>query len=327
MSEVPEPLTPPDCDLRGLPFMPMDTIRVLDSDLFAVSTGDEFKAAFALWCKAWQQIPAGSLPDDDRVLAHLSGAGARWRKVKATALRNWVKCADGRLYHPTVAEKALEALPARQEYKEKRSTEADRKEREREDRKRMFQELRAAGVTPKWDIKTSELRDLHAQHVTPPVTEPVTPVTEQVTAKTGKGKGTESYDVVGGHAPACAREDPPFPADLIELTQAVCRAGGIRHAEPGPIVAHQRIVQGWLTDGFDPLLDIQAGLKVGLARAARDGERISSPRFFDHDIRQTHARRLAGIEETSHVNGSRPGRRPSRADEIDQAATDLGFGQ
>lgn len=103
------PLTPPDCDLRGLPFMPMDVVRILDSDLFALSTGEEFKASLALWCKAWLQVPAASLPDDDRVLAHLSGAGTRWKKIREMALRGWIKCSDGRLYHPVVAEKAAEA--------------------------------------------------------------------------------------------------------------------------------------------------------------------------------------------------------------------------
>jgi uncharacterized protein YdaU (DUF1376 family) len=111
---VTAPMTPSDCDLRGLPFMPMDVVRVLDSDLFALSTGDEFKAALALWCKAWLQIPAASLPDDDRVLAHLSGSGSRWKRIKGMALRGWVKCDDGRLYHPVIAEKAAEAWKHRQ---------------------------------------------------------------------------------------------------------------------------------------------------------------------------------------------------------------------
>jgi hypothetical protein len=108
-SELPAPLVPPDVDLRGLPFMPLDTVRLLDSDLFALSTGDEFKAALALWCKAWQQVPASSLPDDDRVLAHLSGAGTRWKRIKAAAMRAFVLCSDGRWYHPVIAEKALDA--------------------------------------------------------------------------------------------------------------------------------------------------------------------------------------------------------------------------
>ncbi|GBQ90067.1 DUF1376 domain-containing protein [Gluconobacter albidus] len=116
---IPEPMTPNDCDLRGLPFMQLDVVRLIDSDLFALSTGEEFKAAVALWCKSWLQVPAASLPDDDRVLAHLSAAGSRWKKVKSLALRGWIKCADGRLYHPTVAEKALHAWKARTAQRER----------------------------------------------------------------------------------------------------------------------------------------------------------------------------------------------------------------
>lgn len=113
------PLTPADCDLRDFAFMPLDATRLLDSDLFALATGDEFKAAIALWCKSWLQVPAASLPDDDRVLAHLSGAGAKWRKVKEMALRGFVKCEDGRLYHPVVAEKANDAWGKKQSYRDR----------------------------------------------------------------------------------------------------------------------------------------------------------------------------------------------------------------
>lgn len=114
-----EPLTPADCDLRDFAFMPLDATRLLDSDLFALATGDEFKAALALWCKSWLQIPAASLPTDDRVLAHLSGAGAKWRKVKEMALRGFVQCSDGRLYHPVVAEKANDAWAKKQSYRDR----------------------------------------------------------------------------------------------------------------------------------------------------------------------------------------------------------------
>lgn len=114
MTDLPEPMTPPDCDLRGMPYMPVDVVRLFDSDMYALSTGDEFKAAFTLWGRAFLQVPAGSVPDDDRILAHLSGAGPRWPKLKAMALRGWIKCSDGRLYHPVVAEKAATAWAARQ---------------------------------------------------------------------------------------------------------------------------------------------------------------------------------------------------------------------
>lgn len=155
----PEPLTPPDCDLRGLPFMPMDVIRVIDSNLFALSTGDEFKAAFSLWCKSWNQVPAASLPNDDRVLAYLSCA-KNWKKIKNGAMRGWILCSDDRWYHPVVAEKALEALPMRQHFEEKKSSEATRKAREREERKAMFEVLKTNGIVPDWNIPTKKLREI-----------------------------------------------------------------------------------------------------------------------------------------------------------------------
>jgi hypothetical protein len=160
---VTEPLTPPECDLRGMPFMPVDIVRLFDSDLYALSTGDEFKAAFTLWGKAFLQVPAGSLPDDDRILAHLSGAGARWRKLRDMALRGWVRCTDGRLYHPVVAEKARDAWQAR--LAQRARTEA----------------ARAARAAKRQDSDSSN---------TPPVTTPVaTSVTENVTGSKGQGQG------------------------------------------------------------------------------------------------------------------------------------------
>ncbi|WP_198374043.1 DUF1376 domain-containing protein [Neoroseomonas rubea] len=112
-SELPAPPVPADADLRGLPCVLLDVARLFDSDFYALSTGDEFKAGCSLWWKSWHQLPAGSLPDDDRVLAHLSGAGARWPEVKAVALRGWFKASDGRLYHLVVAEKVNEAWAKR----------------------------------------------------------------------------------------------------------------------------------------------------------------------------------------------------------------------
>lgn len=107
---LPAPMTPPDCDLRGLVYMPLDVTRLLDSDLMALSTGDEFKAALCLWLKAWGQVPAASLPDDERLLARFCGVSlGEWRTLAPRALHGWTKCADGRLYHAVVAEKALTA--------------------------------------------------------------------------------------------------------------------------------------------------------------------------------------------------------------------------
>lgn len=103
-----EPLTPPDCNCQGLPFMPLEVNRLLDSDMVALSTGDEFKAALILWAKSWSQVPAASLPDDERILARWTGYSlTEWRLLREMALKNWITCSDGRLYHPVIADLAM----------------------------------------------------------------------------------------------------------------------------------------------------------------------------------------------------------------------------
>jgi hypothetical protein len=165
------PLTPPECDLRGMPFMPVDLVRLFDSDLYALSTGDEFKAAFTLFGKSFLQVPAGSLPSDDRILAHLSGAGARWAKVRDMALRGWIKCDDGRLYHPVVADKALEAWKAR--IAQRARTEAARQ---------------AKAAQRQGGSNVSGSGACHS--VTGSVTDtPTTSVTDNVTGSKGQGQG------------------------------------------------------------------------------------------------------------------------------------------
>ncbi|UXC37335.1 YdaU family protein [Cupriavidus gilardii] len=112
MTDVLAPLTPADCDLRDFVFMPLDVVRLRDSDIALKTTGEEFRSAVMLWCASWHQVPAGSLPNDDRSLASLAGFGravGEWEKVRDGALRGWIECSDGRLYHPVVCEKARES--------------------------------------------------------------------------------------------------------------------------------------------------------------------------------------------------------------------------
>lgn len=108
----PAPPVPAECDLSDFSYMPLDVRRLRDSKIAAAASGEEFRAAVLLWCVAWHQKPAASVPNDDQELAQLAGYGRDmkgWKKVRAGALRGWVLCSDGRWYHPVVAEKALEA--------------------------------------------------------------------------------------------------------------------------------------------------------------------------------------------------------------------------
>jgi hypothetical protein len=101
------PLVPPDLAIPRLPWVPVYADRLWESNFWGVATDAEFRAAFCLWLKSWNQRPPGSLPTDDRLLcrlAELNGNLAKWHKVKRIALRHWVECEDGRLYHPVIAE-------------------------------------------------------------------------------------------------------------------------------------------------------------------------------------------------------------------------------
>lgn len=112
MTDLPLPLTPADCDLRDFGFMPIEPGRLFGSEFHALADDGAWRAGVTLWLKAWHQVPAGSLPNDDTALARLAELGrdrSAWLDVKPSALRGWVECSDGRLYHPVVAEKALEA--------------------------------------------------------------------------------------------------------------------------------------------------------------------------------------------------------------------------
>lgn len=109
---LPAPLTPPDCDLRSFVYMPVDIIRLFSSEFHAKATDAEWRAGFTLWLKSYHQVPAGSVPDDDVILARMAELGRdvdAWKALRTMALHGWVKCSDGRLYHPTVCEKANEA--------------------------------------------------------------------------------------------------------------------------------------------------------------------------------------------------------------------------
>ena len=146
MIALPAPLTPTDCDLRDFAFMPLDVVRLRDSDLAVVAEADEFRCAVLLWCASWHQVPAGSLPDDDKVLAQYAGYGRvvkEWQKVRAGAMRGWVKCSDGRLYHAVVAEKAKEAWLAKLRQRLKTECARIKKHNERHGTKLPFPEFDA----------------------------------------------------------------------------------------------------------------------------------------------------------------------------------------
>ena len=216
MTPLPPPPVPADLDLRDFPFMPLDVLRLRDSNLTTLATGDEFKAAVLLWCAAWHQVPAGSVPNDDRWLTRHSGAGNKWRKVKVEALRGFAEYADGRLYHAVVVEKALSSW-----------------QRKSEQRVRTLKARIKAMENRLAEAKTAEdkahlqamLTDMHRslsqaieRSVTDPSTDTVTgpvtaSVTDRVTETKGQGEGEGDSNLNGANAPR-AVDDLALPAFL-----------------------------------------------------------------------------------------------------------------
>jgi hypothetical protein len=110
--QLPDPLVPADVDLRGYEYMPLDVVRLMRSSSWRKARSQPELGYWMvnLWVSSWHEVPAASLPDDADELADFARCEPKtWAKAKAKVLAGWIKCSDGRLYHPVVAEKALES--------------------------------------------------------------------------------------------------------------------------------------------------------------------------------------------------------------------------
>lgn len=298
MTNHPEPMVAAEVSLRGLPWMRLDTDRLLNSDLFALATGDEFKAAVALWCKSWSQEPAGSLPIDDRILAHLSGTGARWRRLKGMALRGWVECNDGRLYHPVVAEQVALAWAERLEHLDRNQNEQERKARYRKLHKALRDELRKFGIVAPWDEKVERLRkmladaggdpeqvsrDTFGQTCDEPATRPERGEDATRTAKTGRdGTGREVIQVLPDNSSA----DRTLEGSAAALARALVECG----------------FQGASADGTLILDAVAEGVTVGELQAIVR-EKQGKPLVY---VLNTAIGRKRDAKAAGTVNGSAP---------------------
>lgn len=162
------PLVPSEVDLRDFAFTPIFRSRLFGSSFHARVSDAEWRAGVTLWLKSWDQVPAGSLPDDDVDLCRLAELGRdlkAWAKLRPGALHGWFACSDGRLYHKVVAEGVNEAWQRKQEQRDR------------------TQKARAAKLAKKL-----------AQSSDAPVTTSVTDdatvsVTDTVTGSKGQGQG------------------------------------------------------------------------------------------------------------------------------------------
>lgn len=172
-------------DLRGLPYMPLYIERLQKSKAWLLCKREPEIAFYLmnLWMRAWQEVPAGTIENDDDVLADAAMCDTkRWAKVRDKALRGWTEI-GGRLTHPVVSEIAEESWSKREAYKAR--TDAARKARE--EKRRLEREANAGSSDEPPDRgSTPPVAASVTETVTTSVTEAAT---EGVTDSKYKGKG------------------------------------------------------------------------------------------------------------------------------------------
>lgn len=119
-AQHPLPLQPPDVDLRGMDYLPVYIERLRRSRAMALAAADP-AAGFSmrlLWEESWWEVPAGSLENDDLLLAGAARCPMdQWNKRKRVALYGWTLCSDGRLYHKVLCELAWRTWQERLKYR------------------------------------------------------------------------------------------------------------------------------------------------------------------------------------------------------------------
>lgn len=105
--ERPAPLVAPDVDISSLAYMPLFIARLRGSKLWLITRRrpELFRPMFAMWMRAYQERPAGSLEADDDVLADAAELTFEaWIELKTDLMRGWTLCSDNRYYHQVLAE-------------------------------------------------------------------------------------------------------------------------------------------------------------------------------------------------------------------------------
>ena len=301
MSELPAPLTPPECDLRGYEFMPLYGQRLFGSAFYSLALQNP-RAGLAgqkLWWEAWQQCPAGSLPADDFSLSRLADFGAdikAWRRAKEIALHGFILCSDGRLYHPLICREAIEAHAKRVRDRQRKakwraSRDGDgtggqhpvpilsRVTRRGRNCRRTRDETVLSALTGQDRTgQYEEERDKRPSQPSRGRTQGVSPVLTLNAAPEDWRHWADRYEVHDGDGV----NRPVVSGYFIELVAFnVCEAAGINgHKRPidwTPLIA-------WLRDGIDPTEVIIPAIRRVAARSGYDPPTFLT--YFDRAVRE-----------------------------------------
>lgn len=112
---------PADTRAKGWRFE-LDLERIEQSDTWALAAPDIRPWLFLLWAKSWQQVPCGSLPNDDALIAARIGMAPKaFSKARAVLLRGWWAADDGRLYHDVIGDRVRSMLDAKRKESDRKA--------------------------------------------------------------------------------------------------------------------------------------------------------------------------------------------------------------
>lgn len=259
----------PECfDVRCVPYMPLHVERLKKSRSWLRCKRNPALGFYLmnLWMRAWHELPAGSIENDDDVLADAAEcAPDDWAAVKSEVLCGWEEY-DGRLYHPVILEVAAEA--ANKIKVAQLRTDAARKARSERAKK--------------------NVKNQCVGSVTETVTETVT---EQLQGPEGKGReGKEAASAASAGAVATPASPKRDRAWVLALEDRLRAAAGLEN-DPSPNLSVIGPITGLMDAGADLEVDI---LPVIRARA-KSGAKPRSWSFFTGAIQDAmKARHAAG---------------------------------
>lgn len=111
----------PETRAKGWRFE-LDLEQISQSDTWVLASPDLRPWLLMLWSISWQQVPCGSLPAEDTIIAARIGMKPGvFAKHRHVLLRGWYAADDGRLYHPTITRRVLAMLETKQKEKDRKA--------------------------------------------------------------------------------------------------------------------------------------------------------------------------------------------------------------
>lgn len=303
---LPAPPIAPDVDIRDFAFTPIFRARLFGSSFHARASDAEWRAGVTLWLKSWDQVPAGSLPDDDIDLCRLAELGRdlkTWKKIKSGALHGWRKCSDDRLYHNVVAEGVNEAWQSKLE------------QRWRSECGRIKKHNQRHGDTVPIPTLEKYLSSRHGQAVprdkpdlSPGTYDDCPEIVPEETPSKGQRQG-QYEDIKGARDP----NPPPRPVDVIAAFDSILHeVFGADQCRLNPNASDHVYAQRFLESGAG--LDLIVGtIRPIVQRFKAEGQRApSNLKMFEPWITGAVQALNAPPAEARHVNGTRSSGKPAR---------------